>query len=147
MNRTPVALLIAACFFLVFSSLAGGHGPTPHKSAEDHSMSEEAMKAQHERMANFKEAAGMLSDAIIHNMMKMAREGAEKLEQSLKGHEQDMPHKNRSRAKEFHGLYVELGKRTENLKKAIREDDLPKAAVAYGRILEVCASCHGKFRD
>ena len=110
-------------------------------------MSEEAMKAQHERMANFKEAADILSDAIIHGSGKMVHEGAEKLEQSLKGHEQDMPHKNRSRAKEFHGLYRELGKRTENLKQAIREDNLPKAAVAYGRILETCASCHRKFRD
>ena len=147
MNRTPVYLLVAVSFLMVISSLAGGHDSSPHKAAGDHSMSEEAMKAQHERMANFKEAADMLSNAIIHGSGKMAHEGAEKLEQSLKGHEGDMPHKNRSRAKEFSGLYVELGKRTEKLKAAIQADGLPKAAVAYGRILEVCASCHGKFRD
>jgi len=147
MNRTPVYLLVAVSFLMVISSLAGGHDSSPHKAAGDHSMSEEAMKAQHERMANFKEAADMLFNAIIHGSRKMGHEGAEKLEQSLAGHEQDMPHKSRSRAKEFHGLYVELGKRTENLKKAVREDNLPKAAVAYGRILETCATCHGKFRD
>src|SRR3989337_934253 len=120
MNRTPVYLLVTVSFLMVISSLAGGHDSSPHKAAGDHSMSEEAMKAQHERMANFKEAADMLFNAIIHGSRKM-------------GHEQDMPHKSRSRAKEFHGLYVELGKRTENLKKAVREDNLPKAAVAYGR--------------
>ena len=70
MNRTLVALLITACFFLGFSSRAGGHGPSPHKAAEDHSMSEEAMKAQHERMEKFKEASDILSDAIIHGSGK-----------------------------------------------------------------------------
>ena len=105
------------------------------------------MKAQHERMANFKEAAEMLADAIIHNAPKLAHDGAEKLDRSLDGHEKDMPHKNRARVKEFHRLYVELGKRTGNLKAAIKADDLPRSAVAYGRILEICAACHRKFRD
>src|SRR3972149_6239454 len=74
-------------------------------------------------------------------------EGGEKLDRSLDGHEKDMPHKNRARVKEFHRLYVELGKRTGNLKAAIKADDLPRSAVAYGRILEICAACHRKFRD
>ena len=147
MNRTPVSLLIAASFLLLCSSLAGGHGPSPHKAAEEHSMSEEAMKAQHERMANFKKAADMVFDAIVHGAAKLAGEGADLLDESLKGHEQDVPHKNRSRAKEFQGLYVELGKRTKQLKAAVRAEDIPKSAVAYGRTLEICAACHRKFRD
>jgi len=131
---------------LFFAAPAVCHGPAEHKEGP-HAGSEEAMKPQHERMANFKEAAGMLSDAIIHNAPKLAQEGAEKLDRSLEGHERDFPHKNRSHVKEFHRLYVELGKRTGNLKAAIKADDLPKSAVAYGRILEICAACHRKFRD
>ena len=50
-------------------------------------------------------------------------------------------------AKEFHALYVELGKRTEKMKASIRANDLSKAAVSYGQVLAVCASCHRKFRD
>ncbi|MDH3237495.1 MAG: hypothetical protein OEM42_09615 [Deltaproteobacteria bacterium] len=50
-------------------------------------------------------------------------------------------------AKEFQWLYAELGKRTEDLKAAVKESDLPKSAVAYGRGLEICATCHKKFRD
>ena len=45
----------------------------------------------------------MLSDAIIHNALKLAQEGAEKLDRSLEGHERDFPHKNRSHVKEFTG--------------------------------------------
>ena len=89
----------------------------------------------------------MLSDAIIHNSLNLARDGAEKLARSLEGHEMDFPHKNRSHVKEFHRLYVDLGKRTEKLKSAIKAEDLPHSAVAYGRILEICAACHRKFRD
>jgi len=98
------------------------------------------MKAQHERMANFEEAADMPSDGIIHNSLELARDGAEKIARSLEGHERDVPHKNRSQEKEFHRLYVELGKRTEKLKSAIKADDLPRSAVAYGKILEVRAA-------
>jgi hypothetical protein len=107
----------------------------------------DAMKAQHERMANFQEVANILPNAIIHSAPHLAHDGAEKLERALKGHEGDMPHKNRAHAKEFHQLYVELGNRTKTLKEAARDEDLPAAAVTYGRILEVCATCHKKFRD
>jgi len=131
---------------LFFAAPAVCHGPAEQKEGP-HAGSEEAMKTQHDRMANFKEAAGMLSDAIIHNSPKLAQEGAEKLDRSLEGHEMDFPHKNRSHVKEFHRLYVDLGKRTEKLKSAIKADDLPRSAVAYGRILEICAACHRKFRD
>lgn len=126
---------------------AKAHGPPEKGEMIHHGDREEAMKAQHERMTNFKDAADMLSNAIIHSATKLAKEGTEKLVQSLKGHEKDVPHKNLSHAKEFQPLYGELGKRAENLKAAIEADDLPRSAVAYGRILEVCATCHGKFRD
>ncbi|NNF83819.1 MAG: cytochrome c [Deltaproteobacteria bacterium] len=126
---------------------AKAHGPPEKGEMAHHGVGKEAMKAQHERMASFKEAADMLSNAIIHSATRLAKEGAEKLVQSLIGHERDVPHKNLSHAKEFQQLYGELGKRAENLKAAVETDDLPRSAVAYGRILEVCATCHVKFRD
>ncbi len=33
------------------------------------------------------------------------------------------------------------------MKASIRANDLSKAAVSYGQVLAVCASCHKKFRD
>src|SRR4030066_782463 len=132
----PIFVLAGILFLAV---PATSHGPAEYKEGT-HADHEVAMKTQHERMANFKEAAGMLSDAIIHNAPKLAQEGAEKLDRSLEGHERDFPHKNRSQVKEFHRLYVELGKRTEKLKSAIQADDPPRSAVAYGRILEICAA-------
>lgn len=146
--RLSHGLSMAACAaaLLWIVAPAASHGPGGHgKTAPDEPG--DAMKAQHQRMSDFQEATGMLSDAIIHNMMRVARDGSEKLDRSLEGHETDVPHKNRSRAKEFHGLYRELGKRTKALKKAIAEDDLPKAAVVFGRIIETCATCHRIFRD
>ena len=105
------------------------------------------MQAQHERMENFRRAAQTLYDAIIRNDSRMAVESTEQLRKSLEGHEKDVPHQNRQRAKEFHALYVELGKRTEKMNAAIRLNDLSKAAVSYGQVLAVCAACHKKFRD
>jgi len=149
----PIIALAGALFLTV---PAASHSPSEHKEGTHKEGSpmegaqmqgEEAMKVQHERMANFKEAAEMLSNAIIHGAMKLAQDGAEKLGQSLEGHERDVPHKNRSHEKEFQRLYVELGKRTEKLKAAVKVSDLPRSAVEYGRILEVCAACHRKFRD
>jgi cytochrome c556 len=89
----------------------------------------------------------LISDAIIRSDGKGAAEGAEKMALSIKGHEKDMPHKNRARAKEFHGLFLVLEKRTAALKAAILGNDIPKAGAAYGKVLETCASCHRKFRD
>jgi cytochrome c556 len=139
--------IFAFAGFLIFAAPAACHGSDEHKEAPHHMGHKDAMKAQHERMGNFKEAADMISNGIIHDAPHLAQEGAEKLDRSLEGHEGDMPHKNRAHVKEFHRLFVELGKRTEKLKAAIKADDLPKSAVAYGRILEVCATCHKKFRD
>ena len=132
---------------LTFAIPAACYGSGEHKEAPHHMENMDAMKAQHERMGNFKEAADMMSNAIIHNAPQLAFDGAEKLEHSLIGHEGDMPHKNRTHVKEFHRLFVELGNRTKIFKEAARGEDLPAAAVSYGRILEVCATCHGKFRD
>ncbi|MEK6778795.1 MAG: hypothetical protein AABY80_03920 [Candidatus Deferrimicrobiota bacterium] len=42
---------------------------------------------------------------------------------------------------------MEMEKRAKGLQATLQAGDLPKAGIAYGRILEVCASCHGKFRD
>ena len=145
LSRILSLVSLALCLFLPFPAACYGSGE--HKGAPHHMENMDAMKAQHERMANFKEAADMISNAIIHSAPQLAQDGAEKLDRALEGHESGMPHKNRSHVKEFHRLFVELGKRTEKLKSAIKADDLPKSAVAYGRILEVCATCHKKFRD
>ena len=59
----------------------------------------------------------------------------------------DAPHKNRSKIKEFHRLYSELGKRTEKLNVAVKARDLPRSAVDYGKTPEVYAACQRKFRD
>ncbi|MBI5419364.1 MAG: cytochrome c [Deltaproteobacteria bacterium] len=134
--------LVIACF----STPAAAHDPSGH-AGHPAPADEAAMKAQHERMGRFHAAAATLSDAIIRSDVKAASEGALQLHESLEGHEKDVPHKNRARSKEFHGLYVELGKRTEKMTAAIRASDLPKAAAAYGQVLSVCAACHKKFRD
>lgn len=139
-----VAAWCVACLILPLSLSA--HGPSGnHKEAAEHD--EEAMRAQHERMGNFREAMQNLSEAIVLSNVKIARESAEQLASSIKGHEKDAPHKNVAKAKEFHGLYVEMEKRAKGLQATLKAGDLPKAGIAYGRILEVCATCHRKFRD
>lgn len=140
--------LASALLVIVLLVPARGHGPAPHKE-EPHPPSGggEAMKAQHERMARFQEAARKLTEALILSDRKNADDAATLLVRSLAGHENDVPHKNRSRSKEFHGLFVELGKRTEALRADLSAGKLPKAAGSYGRVLEICISCHMKFRD
>jgi hypothetical protein len=103
--------IFAFAGFLIFAAPAACHGSDEHKEAPHHMGHKDAMKAQHERMGNFKEAADMISNGIIHDAPHLAQEGAEKLDRSLEGHEGDMPHKNRA------------------------------------HVLEVCATCHKKFRD
>ena len=144
-HRAVPMLVLAGILFQPLPAKA--HGPPEKGVTTHHGAREEAMKAQHERMTNFKEAADMLCNAIIHNAPKLAQNGAEKLDRSLEGHEGDMPHKNLAHVKEFHQLYVELGNRTKIFKEAAQGEDFPAAAVSYGRILEVCVTCHGKFRD
>lgn len=145
--RTEKLFLLSIFLVLVFSwRPATARGPSGH---DEHIATDNgaAMKAQHERMANFGSAAQTLLDAILRNDSRMAAAGTERLRTSLVGHEKDVPHKNRQRSKEYHALYVELGKRTEKMRASIRENDLSKAAVSYGQILSVCASCHKIFRD
>lgn len=147
MNRL-FSLLAFALVVIVLSVPARSHGPDPHKE-QSHTPGggAEAMKAQHERMARFQEAARKLTEALILSDRKSADEAAAMLARSLAGHENDVPHKNRSRSREYHGLFVELGKRTETLRADLSAGKFPKAAGSYGRVLEVCASCHVKFRD
>ena len=139
-------LLVIYMVLVCLGQPATAHGFSGH---DEHVATDngEAMKAQHERMANFRSAAQTLCDAIIRSDSRMAVTGADKLQKSLAGHEKDIPHKNRKLAKEFHALYVELGKRAEKMKTSIRANDLSEAAVSYGQVLSVCASCHNKFRD
>jgi len=139
-----VAAWCVACLILPFTLSAHGSSEN-HKEAAAHD--EEAMRAQHERMGNFRESVQKLADAIVLTNFMMARESAEKLVLSIKGHEKDAPHKNLAKAKEFHGLYVEMEKRAKGLQATLKAGDLPKAGITYGRILEVCATCHRKFRD
>lgn len=142
------SLLASALVVIVLSDPAPAHGPAPHKEApHPPGGGENAMKAQHERMERFQEAARKLTEALILSDRKNADDAAALLARSLAGHENDVPHKNRSRSKEYHGLFVELGKRTETLRAGLSAGKLPKAAGSYGRVLEVCVSCHMKFRD
>ena len=143
-HRLLVAALCVASLLLPFSLSAHGHSEN-HKEPAAHG--EDAMKAQHERMGNFREAMQNLSEAIVLSDFKIAGESAKQLASSIKGHEKDAPHKNVAKAKEFHGLYAEMEKRAKGLQATLQAGDLPKAGIAYGRILEVCAACHGKFRD
>jgi len=41
----------------------------------------------------------------------------------------------------------EMKRRTANLAADAGTGNLQKTALAYGRVLEVCASCHAKFMD
>ena len=142
------SLLASALVVIVLSVPAKGHGPDPNKEqSHPPSGGEEAMKAQHERMARFQDAARRLTEALVLSDRKSADDAAALLVRSLAGHENDVPHKNRSRSKEYHGLFVELGKRAAMLRADLSAGKFPKAAGSYGRVLEACASCHMNFRD
>ncbi len=143
-RRFLVAAWCVVCLILPLSLSA--HGPSEnHKETAGHN--EAAMRAQHERMGNFREAMQNISEAIVLSNIKLAGENVDRLASAIKGYEKDAPHKNVTKAKEFYAFYIELGKRTEKMKASIRANDLSKAAVSYGQVLAVCASCHKKFRD
>jgi len=138
--------------FLVVASLAIGfpaaaHGPSGHHETAPTAQDEEAMKAQHERMGNFKAAMVALGEAVIHGNKTGAGEHASRLTEALRGHEKDVPHKNVSRTKEFQAFYGELQKRTARLAGDAKTGNLQKTSLAYGRVLEACVSCHAKFRN
>jgi hypothetical protein len=138
--------------FLVVASLAIGfpaaaHGPSGHHETTTASQDEEAMKAQHERMRYIEEAMVALGKAVIHGDKSDAGKHASRLTEALGGHEKDVPHKNVSRAKEFKAFYGEMKKRAELMATDAAAGNLRKTSLAYGRVLEVCTSCHAIFRD
>lgn len=138
--------------FLVVASLAigfpaGASGPSGHHETATAAQGEEAMKAQHERMGKFRAAMAALGEAVIHGNKTGAGEQANRLTDALRGHEKDVPHKNVSRTREFQTFYGELQKRTATLAGVAKTGNLQKTSLAYGKVLEVCASCHAKFRD
>ena len=138
--------------FLVVASLAIGfpaaaHGPSGHHETATAAQDEEAMKAQHTRMGNFEEAMVDLGKAVIHGDNTDAGKHASRLTEALRGHEKDVPHKNVSRIKEFQALYGEMKKRAVKLAADAGTGNLQNTSLSYGRVLEVCTSCHAKFRD
>jgi cytochrome c556 len=138
--------------FLVVASLAIGfpaaaHGPSGHHETATAEQNEEAMNAQHARMRNFEEAMVSLGEAVIHGDKSDAGKHAERLSEALGGHEKDVPHKNVTQIKEFRAFYGEMEKRALKLVADADTGNLQKTSLAYGRVLEVCASCHAKFWD
>ncbi|MCR4308894.1 MAG: cytochrome c [Deltaproteobacteria bacterium] len=105
------------------------------------------MKAQHERMGNFKAAMVALGEAVIHGNKTDAGKHASRLSEALRGYEKDIPHKNVSRIKEFQALYGETKKRVTRLAADADTGNLQKVALSYGRVLEACVSCHKQYRD
>jgi cytochrome c556 len=138
--------------FLVVASLAIGfpaaaHGPSDHHETATAAQDEETMKAQHERMGNFEAAMAALGKAVIHGDRTDAGKHASRLTEALGGYEKDVPHKNVSRIKEFRAFYGEMKKRAAKMAADVGTGNLQKTSLSYGRVLEVCVSCHAKFRD
>ena len=146
------ASLAYSSVFLVVATLSVGspaaaHGPSGHHETATAAQDDEAMKAQHARMENLEDAMVALNNAVIHGEKTDAGKHAVRLTEALKGHEKDTPHKNVSRVKEFQAFYGEMKKRTAKLAADAGTGNLRKTSLSYGRVLEVCASCHAKFRD
>jgi len=147
--NTPLAY---SSVFLVVATLTIGlpvaaHEPSGHHETATSAQEEEAMKALHARMGNFEDAMVALNNAVIRGDKTDAGKHAVRLTEALKGHEKDIPHKNISRVKEFQAFYGEMKKRAGLLAADSRAGNLRKTSLAYGRVLEVCASCHAMFRD
>ena len=144
--------LVFSSVFLVVASLAIGfpaaaHGPSGHHETATAAQDEEDMKAQHARMGNFEGAMVALGKAVIHGDKTDAGKHASRLSEALRGHEKDVPHKNVSQIKEFRAFFGEMKRRTAKLAADAGTGNLQKTSLSYGRVLEVCASCHAKFRD
>jgi len=142
--RTSVLLLVAS---LSIGFPAAARGPSGHHETAMTMQDEGAMKAQHARMRNFEEAMVALGKALIHADKPGAGKYASRLTEALKGHEKDVPHKNVSGTKEFQAFFKELKGRAATLAADAGTGNLRKTSLAYGRVLEVCVSCHAKFRD
>ena len=138
-------LLVAVSLSTGFPAAA--HGPSGHHEPATAAQDEDSMKAQHARMGNFEEAMVALVKAVILGDKTGAGKHASRLTEALGGHEKDIPHKNVSRIKEFQAFYGEMLKRATKLADDAGTGNLRKTALSYGRVLEVCASCHAKFRD
>ena len=147
---SPYLILIAFFLLLSLPFPSAAHGPeghsTDHKDMTAHH-DENAMKAQHERMGEFKISMQALPEAIIQGNRARVQDQANHLSEALRGHEKDMPHKNSSRVKEFQALYGELNKRVGRMAVDAKAPDLSKLALSYGKVLETCVNCHRKFRD
>ena len=144
LKYSNLALFLAS---LAIGFPAAAHGPSGHHDTASAAQDEEAMKAQHARMGNFKAAMVALGEAVIYGNKTGAGEHAKRLTETLRGHEKDVPHKNVSRTKEFQAFYEELTKRTAKLAADARTGHLQMTSLSYGRVLEACVSCHAKFRD
>ena len=141
---TSVVLVVAS---LSFGFPTAAHEPSGHHEPATAAQDEEAMKAQHARMGNFEEAMVALGKAVILGDKTGAGKQASRLTDALEGHEKDIPHKNGSRIKEFRAFYGEMKKRAAILADDAGTGNLRKTALSYGRVLEVCASCHAIFRN
>lgn len=141
---SSVFLIVAS---LTFGFPAAAHGPSGHNEPATAAQDEEAMKEQHARMGIFEEAMVALGKAVILGDKTGAGKQASRLTEALGGHEKDVPHKNVSRIKEFQAFYGEMMKRSAKLAADAGTGNLRKTALSYGKVLEVCASCHAKFRD
>ena len=139
-------ILVVASLTIGFPAAASGPSGHHHETAMA-AQDEGAMKAQHARMRNFEEAMVALGKAVIFADKPGAGKYARQVTEALKGHEKDVPHKNVSRAKEFQAFFKELKGRAETLATDAGTGNLRKTSLAYGRVLEVCVSCHAKFRD
>jgi hypothetical protein len=150
MRRNGRPLMLFLVLLTVFLSVpllmraADGHRTGNH-GAGDHGG--EGMEAQHQRMLAFRNAMRALSDALIFSNLKEARGNTEKLTEALKSYEQDVPHKNRERLREFYEIYVRMDGETQRLQSALRAENLTEAAAVYGKVLETCVACHRMFRD
>jgi hypothetical protein len=136
---------VVATLFIGFPAAA--HGPSDHHETAMTMQDEGAMKAQHARMRNFEEAMVALGKALIFADKPGAGKYARQVTESLKGYEKDVPHKNVSMLKEFQAFFKELQGKADILAADAGTGNLKKTSLAYGRVLEVCVSCHAKFRD
>ena len=83
-------------FFLLSFAIglpAAAHAPSGHHevAAGAHEHDEETMKAQHERMGNFRNAMIALGEAVIHGNKIEAQEQAKRLKESLRGTKRTSP--------------------------------------------------------
>jgi hypothetical protein len=144
LSYSSVLLVVAS---LAVGAPADAHGPSGHHESMTAAQGEEAMKAQHARMGKFEEAMVALDIAVIHGDKADTGKHAGRLTEALQGYEKDVPHENVSRIKEFRAFYGEMKKRAVKLAADAGTGNLQKTALSYGKVLELCASCHAIFRN